>query len=214
MLNNVLELILILTAYLIGSLPFAVWVGKLFYGIDVREFGSGNAGATNVFRVLGKKAGIPVLLLDVVKGIIAVALAHFSDFTSHTTPLINYQIAIGIAAVIGHIFPLFAGFRGGKGVATLLGVAMAIQPVGACMALGVFLVMLFAFRYVSVASMSAGLSFPFIVLVILHHSPVSLILFSFMVAALLIITHKKNIQRLLKKQEPKINLTLAKVKAK
>ena len=129
MLNNVLELILILTAYLIGSLPFAVWVGKLFYGIDVREFGSGNAGATNVFRVLGKKAGIPVLLLDVVKGIVAVALAHFSDFTSHTTPLINYQIAIGIAAVIGHIFPLFAGFRGGKGVATLLGVAMAIQPV-------------------------------------------------------------------------------------
>ncbi|HXD92705.1 MAG TPA: glycerol-3-phosphate acyltransferase, partial [Bacteroidia bacterium] len=92
--------------------------------------------------------------------------------------------------------------------------AMAIQPMGACMALGVFLIMLFAFRYVSVASMSAGLSFPFIVLFILHHSPVSLILFSFMVAALLIITHKKNIQRLLKKQEPKINLIPAKVKAK
>jgi glycerol-3-phosphate acyltransferase PlsY len=214
MLNNVLELILIFTAYLIGSLPFAVWVGKLFYGIDVREFGSGNAGATNVFRVLGKKAGIPVLLMDVLKGVAAVALATFSDFTSHSTPLINYQIAIGIAAVLGHIFPLFAGFRGGKGVATLLGVGVAITPIGAGMSVIVFLVMLLVFRYVSLASMSAGLSFPFIVLVVLHNSPVSLILFSFMVAALLIITHKKNIQRLLKKQEPKINLKLIKVKAK
>ena len=214
MLNNTFEVILILTAYLVGSLPFAVWVSKLFYGIDIREFGSGNAGATNVFRVLGKKAGIPVLLLDVLKGVIAVALATFSDFNSHSTPLINYQIAIGIAAVMGHIFPLFAGFRGGKGVATLLGVAIAIQPLGACMALVVFLLVLFAFRYVSLASMSAGLSFPFIVLVVLHNSPVSLILFSFMVAALLIITHKKNIQRLLKKQEPKINLSRVKVESK
>ncbi len=214
MLNNVFELILIFAAYLIGSLPFAVWVGKLFYGIDVREFGSGNAGATNVFRVLGKKAGIPVLLMDVLKGVAAVALATFSDFNSHSTPLINYQIAIGIAAVLGHIFPLFAGFRGGKGVATLLGVGVAITPIGAGMSVMVFLLMLLVFRYVSLASMSAGLSFPFIVLVVLHNSPVSLILFSFMVAALLIITHKKNIQRLLKKQEPKINLKLVKVKAK
>ena len=214
MLNNALEVILILAAYLIGSIPSAVWVGKLFYGIDVREFGSGNAGATNTFRVLGKKAGVPVLLMDVVKGVLAVCLAHFSDFTSHSTPLINYQIAIGIAAVLGHIFPLFAGFRGGKGVATLLGVALAIQPQGAAMALVVFLFVLFAFRYVSLASMCAGLSFPFIVLVILHNSPVSLILFSFMVAALLIITHKKNIQRLLKKQEPKLQLSKIKIKTK
>jgi glycerol-3-phosphate acyltransferase PlsY len=214
MLNNVLEVILILAAYLIGSIPSAVWVGKLFYDIDVREFGSGNAGATNTFRVLGKGAGVPVLLMDILKGVLAVCLAHFSDFTSHSTPLINYQIAIGVAAVLGHIFPLFAGFRGGKGVATLLGVALAIQPQGAAMALGVFLIVLVSFRYVSLASMCAGLSFPFIVLTILHNSPVSLILFSFMVAALLIITHKKNIQRLLKKQEPKIQLSKIKVKAK
>lgn len=214
MLNNVLELILIFAAYILGSLPFAVWIGKLFYGIDVREFGSGNAGATNTFRVLGKKAGVPVLLMDVLKGVAAVALAHFSDFTSHSAPLINYQIALGVAAVLGHIFPLFAGFRGGKGVATLLGVTMAIEPVGASMALGVFLLMLFAFKYVSLASMSAGVSFPFIVLAVLHHSPTSLILYSFTVATLLIITHKKNIQRLLKKQEPKVNLKLAKVRVK
>ena len=211
MLNNAFEVLLILSAYLLGSMPFAVWIGKLFYNIDVREFGSGNAGATNTFRVLGKKAGVPVLLMDVIKGIMAVALAHFSEFASHSTPLINYQIALGVAAVIGHIFPLFAGFRGGKGVATLMGVALAIQPLGASMALVVFLLMLFAFRYVSLASMSAGLSFPFIVLLILKDSPVSLLIFSLMVAALLIITHKKNIQRLLKKQEPKISLSKAKV---
>lgn len=213
MLNNTFEVILILSAYLLGSIPSALWVGKLFYGIDVREFGSGNAGATNVFRVLGKKAGVPVLLMDILKGVLAICLAHFSGFASNSTPLINYQIALGIAAVLGHIFPLMAGFRGGKGVATLLGVAMAIQPMGAGMALVVFLIVLIAFRYVSLASMCAGLSFPFIVLVILHNSPTSLIIFSFMVAALLIITHKKNIQRLLKKQEPKLQLSKTTVKA-
>ncbi|HEX7414372.1 MAG TPA: glycerol-3-phosphate 1-O-acyltransferase PlsY [Bacteroidia bacterium] len=205
--NNTYEVILILAAYLVGSIPSALWIGKLFYKIDVREFGSGNAGATNVFRILGQKAGITVLVMDISKGIVAVCLAHFSDFSSHSTPLINYQIALGIAAVLGHIFPLLAGFRGGKGVATLLGVAMAIQPTGAGIALAVFLLVLIIFRYVSLASMCAGLSFPFIVLVILHNSPTSLIIFSFMVAALLIITHKDNIQRLLKKQEPKLHLS-------
>ena len=214
MLNNTLEVVLIVSAYLLGSIPSALWVGRLFYGIDVREFGSGNAGATNTFRVLGKKAGVPVLLMDIAKGILAISLAHFSGFASHSIPLINYQIALGVAAVLGHIFPLLAGFRGGKGVATLLGVAMAIEPMGACIAMAVFLVVLLSFRYVSLASMSAGLSFPFIVLVILPHSPASLIIFSFMIAALLIITHKKNIQRLLKKQEPKLTLSKAKVKSK
>ncbi len=212
MLNNAFEVVLILAAYVVGSMPFSVWVGKLFYGIDVREFGSGNAGATNTFRVLGKKAGIPVLMMDILKGVLAVALAHFSAFASHSNPLINYQVTIGIAAVIGHIFPVFAGFRGGKGVATLLGVGMAITPVGAGIALGVFLVIFFMFKYISLASMCAGLSFPFVVLTVLHNSPIALILFSFMVAALLLITHKKNIQRLLNKQEPKVELF--KVKAK
>ena len=214
MLNNTFEVILILSAYLLGSIPSALWVGKLFYGIDVREFGSGNAGATNTFRVLGKKAGVPVLIMDILKGVLAICLAHFSGFASHSNPLVNYQIALGVAAVLGHIFPLMAGFRGGKGVATLLGVVMAIQPLGACMALIVFLIVLIAFRYVSLASMCAGLSFPFIVLVLLSGSPPSLVIFSFMVAALLIITHKKNIQRLLKKQEPKLQLSKAKVNSK
>ncbi|MBS1647448.1 MAG: glycerol-3-phosphate 1-O-acyltransferase PlsY [Bacteroidetes bacterium] len=206
MLNNAFEVVLILAAYLLGSMPFSVWVGKLFYGIDVREFGSGNAGATNTFRVLGKKAGIPVLFMDIAKGILAVALAHFSDFASYSNPLINYQIALGIAAVVGHIFPLFAGFRGGKGVATLLGVVMAVTPIGASVCLLIFLVVFMSFKYISLASMSAGVSFPIVVLTILPHHPPMLIVFSIMVAVLLLITHKKNIQRLLKKQEPKMYL--------
>ena len=210
MLNNTLEVILIIAAYLVGSMPFSVWVGKLFYGIDVREFGSGNAGATNTFRVLGKKAGIPVLTMDIAKGILAVALAHFSAFASHSNPLINYQVALGIAAVLGHIFPVFVGFRGGKGVATLLGVAMAITPLGATICVAVFLVVFLLFKYISLASMSAGASFPIVVLTVLPHQPPMMIIFSLMVAALLIITHKKNIQRLMKKQEPKVQLFKAK----
>jgi glycerol-3-phosphate acyltransferase PlsY len=206
MLINILEAVLILVAYLLGSLPTSVWWGKAFYGIDVREFGSGNAGATNTIRVLGKKAGIPVLIVDILKGSAAVCLAYFSDFASGTTPFVNYQIALGIAAVIGHIFPVFAGFRGGKGVATLLGVALAMEPQVAGLALIVFLVVLLVSKYVSLASMSAGLSFPIILLTLFPGRPVSMIAFSIVVSILLIITHKKNIQRLLKKQESKVHL--------
>lgn len=206
MLNNLLEAVFILIAYLLGSLPTSVWWGKAFYGIDVREFGSGNAGATNTIRVLGKRAGFPVLIIDILKGSLAVMLAFFSDFASGTGPFVNYQIALGVAAVIGHIFPVFAGFRGGKGVATLLGVALTMEPQVAGLALIVFLVVLSLFRYVSLASMSAGLSFPIILLTLFPGRPVSMIAFSIVVSILLIITHKKNIQRLLKKQEAKVNL--------
>lgn len=214
MLNNLLEAVLILVAYLLGSVPTSVWWGKGFYGIDVREFGSGNAGATNTIRVLGKKAGFPVLFIDILKGTGAVCLAFFSDFAYGTAPFVNYQIALGIAAVVGHIFPVFAGFRGGKGVATLLGVALAMQPQVAGLALIVFLVVLMLFKYVSLASMSAGLSFPIILMTLFPGRPVSMVAFSIVVSILLIITHKKNIQRLLKKQESKINLFKAKARLK
>jgi len=206
MLNNLLEAVFILLAYLLGSIPTSVWLGKAFYGIDIREFGSGNAGATNTMRVLGKKAGFPVLIIDVVKGVSAVMLAYVSDFASNSAPFVNYQIALGVAAVIGHIFPVFAGFRGGKGVATLLGVALAMEPQIAGLALIVFLVVLLIFQYVSLASMIAGLSFPIILLTLFPGRPVSMIAFSIIVAILLIITHKKNIQRLLSKQESKFPL--------
>ncbi len=210
MVNNLLEAVFILLAYLLGSIPTSVWWGKSFFDIDVREFGSGNAGATNTIRVLGKKAGIPVLIIDILKGVAAVMLAYVSDFASNSTPFVNYQIALGVAAVLGHIFPVFAGFRGGKGVATLLGVTLAMVPQIAGLALIVFLIVLVITQYVSLSSMAAGLSFPVILLTLFPGKPVSLVAFSIIVAILLIITHKKNIQKLLNKQESKFPLFKAK----
>ena len=210
MVNNLSEAVFIFLAYLLGSIPTSVWWGKAFYKIDVREFGSGNAGATITIRVLGKKAGIPVLIVDVAKGALAVMLAYVSDFDTNSNQFVNYQIALGVAAVMGHIFPVFAGFRGGKGVATLLGVALAMEPKIAGLALVVFMVVLFSTRYVSLSSMSAGLSFPIILLTLFPGRPVSMVAFSIVVSVLLIITHKKNIQKLLKKQESKFPLFKAK----
>jgi len=214
MLNNLLEAVFIFIAYLLGSFPTSVWWGKAFYGIDVREFGSGNAGATNTIRVLGKKAGFPVLFFDILKGSCAVMLAYLSDFSSGSVPFVNYQIALGVAAVIGHIFPVFAGFRGGKGVATLLGVALTMEPQAAGLSLIVFLIVLMLFKYVSLASMSAGLSFPIILLTLFPGRAVSMVAFSVVVSILLILTHKKNIQRLFKKQESKVSLFKAKTAVK
>jgi len=214
MVNNLLEAVFILLAYLLGSIPTSVWWGKSFFDIDVREFGSGNAGATNTIRVLGKKAGIPVLIIDILKGSAAVMLAYVSDFETNSTSFVNYQIALGVAAVLGHIFPVFAGFRGGKGVATLLGVALAMVPQIAGLALIIFLIVLVTTQYVSLASMAAGLSFPIILLTLFPGKPVSMVAFSIVVAILLIITHKKNIQKLLKKQESKFPLFKAKTSAK
>src|ERR1700758_4911840 len=191
MLNNLIEAVFILSAYLLGSIPTSVWWGKGFYGIDVREFGSGNAGATNTIRVLGKKAGIPVLIIDILKGVAAVMLAYQSDFARNSTPFINYQIALGSAAVIGHIFPVMAGFRGGKGVATLLGVCIAIVPQIAGLAIIVFVIVLLTTQYVSLSSMSDGLSFPIFFLTLFLGKPVFLVAFSLIVSVLLIITHKR-----------------------
>ncbi len=197
---------LIIAAYLIGSIPTAVWWGKRYYGIDVREFGSGNAGATNTFRVLGKKAGIPVLAIDIVKGTIAVLLARFSAYTYDSNEFVTLELGLGIAALVGHVFPIFAGFRGGKGVATILGIVICLTPLTSLMVLGVFLIVLLATRYVSLSSMTAGLSFPFFLNIVLKNQNQTLLIFSLFVAALLLVTHKKNISRLLKRQETKVNL--------
>jgi glycerol-3-phosphate acyltransferase PlsY len=204
--------VLVLIAYLLGSIPTSVWIGKTFYNIDVREFGSGNAGATNTFRVLGKNAGIPVLIIDILKGTLAVALAYFSDYETGGAEFTNLEIGLGIAALLGHIFPVFAGFRGGKGVATMLGIVICIVPAACSMALLVFLVVLFSSRIVSLSSMLAGVSFPlFLNLVFGNTNPV-LTVFSIVVAALLIVTHRKNIQRLLRNQESKVKLFTARNK--
>lgn len=201
-----MEAILVLAAYCIGSLATSVWIGKSFYHIDVREFGSGNAGATNTFRVLGKRAGIPVLILDILKGCVAVALAYFSKYEPGSSGFINLEIGLGVAALIGHIFPVFAGFRGGKGVATLLGVVVCIAPAASALALIVFLIVLFSSRIVSLSSMLAGVSFPLFLIFLLGNSNPVLTVFSVVVSALLIVTHRKNIQRLLKNQESRVNL--------
>lgn len=205
-LETLLIITLLLGAYLLGSIPTAVWWGKRYYGIDVREFGSGNAGATNTFRVLGKKAGIPVLAIDIIKGYVAVLLAHLSPFEFDTNQYVNLQLGLGIAALVGHVFPILAGFRGGKGVATILGVVICLAPVSSACVLIVFLVVLLATKYVSLSSMTAGVSFPIVLNVIMHNENQTLFIFSICVAVLLIITHKKNITRLLKRQESKVNL--------
>lgn len=205
--------LLILIAYLFGSIPTAVWIGKSFYGIDVREFGSGNAGATNTFRVLGRKAGIPVLIIDIVKGTLAVALSYLSSFKFGSYEFINLQLGLGVAALLGHIFPVFAGFRGGKGVATILGIVICILPLSCCLSLITFLIVLILTRIVSLSSMIAGITFPIFLNLVLGNTDPILTAFSIVVAALLIITHRKNIVRLMNKQESKINLFAAKSKS-
>jgi glycerol-3-phosphate acyltransferase PlsY len=191
-------------AYLLGSIPTAVWVGKAFHGIDVREHGSGNAGATNVMRVLGVKTGVPVLLLDMLKGWFAVYLIHFqSTVAIQTESWILSSIVLGVFAVIGHIYPVFAGFRGGKGVATIAGVCFALHPLAMLSALAVFIVVLLIWKYVSLGSMIAGLSFPLWIIFVYRSAYQSLWIFAIIAACLLIFTHRKNIKRLREHTEGK-----------
>ena len=192
-------------AYLLGSIPSAVIAGKITKGIDIREHGSHNAGATNVFRVLGAKIAIPVFLVDVLKGFLAVyLLSIFSldDFISW--PPVTLKFILGMLAVLGHVFPVFAGFRGGKGVATLLGVVIGIMPYAALSGLGIFILFFVITHYVSVGSIFAGLSFPIFTIFIQHNEDPWIIGFSLFVATLLLFTHRKNIKRLIKGKESKI----------
>ncbi len=191
---------------MLGSIPTAVWLGKRFYGIDVREFGSGNAGATNTFRILGKRAGVPVLAIDIIKGSVAVLLAYLSTYQYGTNQFVNLQLALGISALIGHVFPIFVGFRGGKGVATILGIVMCLTPITSALVLLVFLTILISTRYVSLSSILAGISYPIFLNLVLKNENQTLLTFSVLVAILLIITHKKNITRLLKKEEARVEL--------
>lgn len=188
-----------------GSIATAVWVGKIFHKVDVREHGSGNAGATNVIRVLGWKTGVPVLLIDVLKGWTAAMLPVFFNLAGEGTALItNYQILAGLAVVIGHIYPVFAGFRGGKGVATIFGVLLALHPLLTISCFGVFLCMLLISGYVSLSSMSAGIAFPVLLFIFFETPSVFFKIFSVAVAIALVVTHRKNISRLLRGEEPKL----------
>ena len=197
-----LSVIAVVLAYLAGSIPSAVWAGKVFHGIDVREHGSGNAGATNTVRVLGWKTGIPVLIFDLFKGWLAAMLPLFLDAApADTETMMALQIVCGLAAILGHVFPVFSGFRGGKGVATTFGVLLALHPLLTLTCAGIFLIVLLASGYVSLGSMIAVAMFP-ILLVTLFKSPsVWLTVFAIVVAAAVIATHAKNIKRLLRGEE-------------
>ena len=198
-------LLFILLAYLTGAFPSAVWVGKIFYKIDVREFGSGNAGATNTFRVLGKKAGIPVLIMDIFKGWICVNYISFLTVIPQTAESVfETQLAFGIAAVIGHLFPVYTGFRGGKGIATLLGLLVGLHAVAALFSILVFVVVFLISKYVSLGSIIASVAFPILVILILGSTNGSLNLFAIFVPILSLITHQKNIERLLRGEETKV----------
>ncbi|WP_409149795.1 glycerol-3-phosphate 1-O-acyltransferase PlsY [Sphingobacterium sp. BS-2] len=201
---------IVILAYLFGSIPTAVWFGQAFYGVDVREYGSGNAGATNTFRVLGKKAGSIVMFVDILKGWTATNLPYLLDATivgNHDAPqFVNVQLALGVIAVLGHLFPVFAGFRGGKGVATLFGMVLAIHWPAALVCVSVFLVVLLVTHYVSLSSIMAGFAFPFSVAFIFKTTVPSILLYGIAICALILVTHQKNIERLLKGKESKIYL--------
>ncbi|MEG2755354.1 MAG: glycerol-3-phosphate 1-O-acyltransferase PlsY [Mucinivorans sp.] len=224
MFSSILIIIsLVLLAYLLGSIPSAVWIGKAFFGTDVREFGSKNAGATNTLRVLGRKAALPVFVIDALKGYLAVMLSWFSvlppiELEAFSELFVNLRILLIVAVILGHIFPLFAGFRGGKGVATITGAMLAFAPVPMILSFIVFLALLFWKHYVSLGSITAGACFPIFMIISPWVSHVfrlnerlcindvispTMILFSLVVALALLFTHRKNIKRLLDGTESK-----------
>lgn len=201
-----------LIAYLLGSIPSAVWIGKRYYGVDIREYGSKNAGTTNMLRVLGKRAAIPVFVIDFIKGFVAVSIMSLMQYDDNISPiwLINLKIIAVFIAVLGHIFPVFANFKGGKGVATLIGAVTGIQPNIAMFCFVVWVLVVMISHYVSLASITAGCCFPLFVTIfsgsIYRHygdTSVSFIIFSIVVAVMLIWTHRKNIERLSAGTEPK-----------
>ncbi|MEN9951991.1 MAG: hypothetical protein RLZZ520_259 [Bacteroidota bacterium] len=199
------ELLLIILAYLIGSIPTSLIVSRTQFNIDIRDYGSGNAGATNTFRVLGSKWGTLVMIMDMLKGLIAVKLAlllpYYIDNEFQRT---NFQIGLGLAAVLGHIFPIWAEFRGGKGVATLFGLIIAISPWTALSCIGVFLLVLYLTRFVSLSSILASMAFPVFILIVFNVDNTAYRIFAIAVALLVIMTHQKNIGRLLSGSENKV----------
>ena len=195
-------IIIIPGAYLLGSIPTSVWLGRAIKGVDLREHGSGNAGATNAFRVLGKPIGSVVLLLDMLKGFLAVNLVQLQhEITPDTETWMILKIGLGLLAVVGHIFPVFAGFRGGKGVATITGVALAIHPFAAMAAMGVYLLVFLLTRISAMGSLSAVLTYPVWIIWVFQSEYLTIRIFSLVVVVLVLITHRSNILRLARGEE-------------
>jgi glycerol-3-phosphate acyltransferase PlsY len=196
-----------ISAYVLGSIPTAIWLGKAKYGIDVREHGSNNAGATNTFRVLGKKPGVVVLFIDILKGFIAVFFPFiFGIGEWGSNHLIEVQLVAALCAVSGHVLPIFANFRGGKGVATSLGVIVGVHPIAAGICVAVFLIVFVISKYVSLGAMIAACCFPILLAFYFKVDSVWLLSFSVLLSAVVVYVHKKNIGRLLRKEENKMNL--------
>jgi glycerol-3-phosphate acyltransferase PlsY len=185
-------------AYLMGSIPTAYWYAKYFHAIDIREHGSGNIGATNSLRVLGKKAGVIVLMFDLIKGLFPVLLGRYLGFSEEETFL------VGITSILGHIWSVFANFKGGKGIATSLGVILAVSPAGAGLSVLVFVAVVYLTKYVSLGSMLAGLTFV-LYYVIFNSSQTTMSLVAFLLFVLLVYTHRENIKKLLKGTENKLS---------
>lgn len=199
------EVLLIILAYCIGSIPTSVWISKHFFNIDIRDYGSGNAGATNTFRVLGKKWGTIVMICDITKGLIATSLVLLlPNYQTSELYKTNMMIGLGLASVLGHIFPIWANFKGGKGVATLFGMALAIQPAVAGLCVAVFLLVLYLTRFVSLSSIMAGVSFMVLILFIYNEPEDFYRAFAVIVALAVILTHQKNISRILNGTESKV----------
>lgn len=196
---------ILLLAYLLGSIPTSVWLGKAFKGTDLRQHGSGNAGTTNAFRVLGKPIGIIVLIVDMGKGLLAVSLSFLqSEMAPGSESLMILRIGLGVLAVIGHIFPVFAGFKGGKGVATMAGAGLALHPLAALAAMGVYLLVFLITKVSALGSLLAVITYPVWIIFVFQTDYRSLQIFSIFVPILVIFTHRSNISRLLKGNENKM----------
>ena len=201
------ELLLILLAYLIGSVSTSVWVSQRFFNIDIRDYGSGSAGATNVYRILGSRWGTFVMIMDMLKGVLAVQLAWLlPEYLDSEIQFQNLQTGLGMAAVLGHIFPIWAEFRGGKGVATVFGMVLGISPITAVSCAGIFLLVLYLTRFVSLSSILASIAFPIFILVVFNVENPLYRVFAIAVAFIVILTHHKNIGRLLRGEESKASI--------
>jgi len=195
-----------IVSYLLGSFSSAYWYGKWFFGIDIRKYGSENAGTTNILRTLGVKPALYVFITDVLKSFISVMLIIFiPEINVNSESYILVKILFGMCTVVGHIFPIFSNFKGGKGVASMLGIILAVSPLSASLSLIIFIIVLLFTRIVSISSMSAAISFPIIIFIIDVNKSISLTIFSIAACLLIIITHRKNIKRIIKKEEKKIN---------
>ncbi len=216
-------LFVVLLSYLVGSIPTSIIISKITNGIDIRQHGSGNAGGTNVFRVLGWKLGITTIILDALKGAIAVVLVarfYFGSFPfPNATPFDDFtlvQIIAGIAAVIGHIWTVFAGFKGGKGIATALGFLITIITVDMLLALAIFIIVVTFSRYISLGSITAAISVPLILIIRENVFSVdiqgyhTILPFVIGVSLLVVFTHRANVKRLLSGNENRITLSKTK----